>query len=138
MMSKEPKASSQMEGNQATSARKGYDADPKSNPETGAGQPDPKYATGQSSAERAGDPNVPQPPAAPTPENQADKDKDLEPLKRDDAEALLRSGHRLRRKGDDPTNWIAMTRHGNDMGITVAATPDALDHFLSEDLVLAE
>jgi hypothetical protein len=132
----QPKASSQMEGNQATTARKGYDADPKQNPQTGAGQPDPRRQTGQSSAERAGrDPNQPQDEE---PVDQAELDKDKPTLKKEEAEQLLRSGTRLRRRGDPPANWISMTRHGNDMVIAMNATPEMLDHFLAEEYITAD
>lgn len=131
-----PRASSQMEGNQATTSRRGYDADPKQNPETGSGQPDPKHRTGQSSAERAGrDPNVPQ---AEEPVDQAELDKDKPTLKKEEAETLLRSGTRLRRRGDPPENWVSMTRHGNDMVIAMNATPEMLEHFLAEEYITAD
>lgn len=76
--------------------------------------------------------------APPGPPSQAELDKDLPAIAREEAEQLLRAGHRLRRRGDDPANWIAMTRHGPDLGLTVAATEAVLDHTLSADLVLAE
>jgi hypothetical protein len=84
------------------------------------------------------DPSKPQPAQPESEKTQAEKDADREPLAKEQAEQLLRNGHRLRRKGDDPANWVAMTRHGSDLGITVAATQEAIDHFLSEDLILAE
>jgi hypothetical protein len=129
-----PRASSQMEGQGTHTA---YNADPKANPATGAGQPDPRRQSGQSSRER-GDPSRPSAEKPVEEQSQEEKDADKEPLKREEAEQLLRSGHRLRRKGDDPRNWIAMTRHGPDLGITMAATDLALDHFLGEDLILAD
>jgi hypothetical protein len=131
-----PRASSQMEGNQSTTSRRGYDSDPKQNPQTGAGQPDPKHRTGQSSAERAGrDPNAPQPDE---PVDQAELDKDKKTLKKEEAEQLLRSGTRLRRRGDPPENWISMTRHGSDMVIAMNATPEMLEHFLTEEYITAD
>jgi hypothetical protein len=132
----QPKASSQMEGNQATTARKGYDSDPAQNPGVGAGQPDPRHRTGQSSAERGQpDPNVPQEQEPP---DQAELDKDKPTLKKEEAEQLLRGGHKLRRRGDPPANWISMTRHGPDLVIAMAATPETIDHFLAEEYILAE
>jgi hypothetical protein len=128
-----PRASSQMEGSQATRERRGYDADPKSNPQTGSGQPDPKYRTGQTSRERADDPNAPQEQPS-----QAELDQDKPTLKKEDAEQLLRSGTKLRRKGDDPANWISMTRHGTDLVIALAATPETIEHFLAEEYILAD
>jgi hypothetical protein len=130
------RSSSQMEGNQAISARRGYDADPGQNPEVGAGQPDPKYRTGKSSAERAeSDPNLPQ---EPEPVDQAELDADKPTLTKEEAEQLLRGGHKLRRKGDPVESWISMTRHGDDLVIALAATPETIEHFLSEEYILAE
>jgi len=79
-----------------------------------------------------------QPPAdEPSPPTQAEKDEGLLPLKREDAEQLLRSGHRLRRIGDDPANWVTMTRHADDYVLAFAATKEAIDDVLSHDLTLA-
>jgi hypothetical protein len=128
----QPRASSQMEGNQATTVRKGYESDPRQNPGVGAGQPDPRHRSGQSSAERASAPQEEEPV------DQAELDKDKPTLKREEAEQLLRSGTRLRRRGDPAANWISMTRHGPDLVIAMNATPEMLDHFLSEEYITAD
>ena len=99
-------------------------------------EPQPaKHPTASAPARPAKDSDGPQ---EQPPISQADLDMDLPKISREDAEQLLRAGHRLRRRGDKPANWIAMTRHGPDLGLTVAATQDVLDLTLSEDLVLAE
>lgn len=77
-------------------------------------------------------------PPAPPPPTQAELDAQKEPLSREEALNLLRAGHRLRRKGDDSSHWIAMTRHGADLGLTIAATKEALDDALAHDLLVAE
>jgi len=88
------------------------------NPPTGAGQRDP---------------NVQEPPP-----NQAEIDRDREPLDKAEAEQLLRAGTRLRIKGEDPANWIAMSRHGGDMVISYAATPEAIEEALENELIVAD
>lgn len=91
-------------------------------------QPDPQEP-------QASDPDAP-PAEAPT---QADLDADKAPLARDQAEQLLRAGHRLRIKGDDPANWVTMTRHAGDLCIAYPALPEALDELLGRgDLILAD
>jgi hypothetical protein len=69
---------------------------------------------------------------------QEEKDADKPPFSKEEAEQLLRSGHRLRVKGTDPSNWIAMSRHGGDMAVSYAATDDELDVVLSQALILAD
>ena len=86
-------------------------------------------------------------PAAPAPDDpdakppeptQAEKDKDRPPLAKDEAEQLLRAGTRLRIKGEDPSNWIAMSRHSGDMAISYAATAEAIEEALSHELLVAD
>lgn len=73
------------------------------------------------------------------PPTQDDIDQDKAPLARDQAEQLLRAGHRLRIKGDDPANWVTMTRHAGDLCIAYPALPEALDDLLGRgDLILAD
>jgi hypothetical protein len=75
------------------------------------------------------------PPPAPT---QAEKDADKEPLDSQQAEQLMRAGHRLRIKGEPPSNWICMTRHSGDLAISYAATDDNIKEALGHDLLLAD
>lgn len=73
------------------------------------------------------------------PPTQDEIDQDKAPLPRDQAEQLLRAGHRLRIKGDDPKLWVTMTRHAGDLCIAYPALPEALDDLLGRgDLILAD
>lgn len=73
------------------------------------------------------------------PPTQDELDQDIPPLPRDQAEQLLRAGHRLRIKGDDPKLWVTMTRHAGDLCIAYPALPEALDDLLGRgDLILAD
>jgi hypothetical protein len=56
-----------------------------------------------------------------------------------EAEALLRAGTKLVKKGEDPkTHWVTMTRVGDQLAICVAATDEAVAEIIKRDLVLAE
>jgi hypothetical protein len=77
-------------------------------------------------------------PAEDAPPSQAELDADREPLSREEAEQLLRAGTRLRIKGEDPANWIAMSRHSGDLAVAYAATPEAIDVALSHELLVAD
>lgn len=74
--------------------------------------------------------------------SQAELDKDIPPVKPDEAEALLKAGHRLRKRGDDPqTQWIAITRQKGDLVICFPATEDNIKDYIDkagDDLILAE
>lgn len=74
----------------------------------------------------------------PAPPTQAEIDKDRKPLDKAEAEQLLRAGTRLRIKGEDPANWIAMSRHAGDMVISYAATPEAIEEALDHELIVAD
>ena len=78
------------------------------------------------------------PNAKPPEPTQAEKDKDRQPLTKEEAEQLLRAGTRLRIKGEDPANWIAMSRHSGDMAISYAATAEAIEEALSHELLVAD
>jgi hypothetical protein len=70
---------------------------------------------------------------------QAELDRDKKPLDKVEAEQLLRAGHRLRIKGASPLNWVAMTRHADQMAISYNATPEAVEKLLnSGDLINAD
>lgn len=70
---------------------------------------------------------------------QAELDANKVPLSKDEAEALLRAGHRLRIKGDSPLNWVSMTRHAGAMAISYNATPEAIADLLDDkELILAD
>ncbi len=88
---------------------------------------------------RKSDPDDPQDEKDPNaPPSQLELDESKPSLKPEEAAALLRAGHRLRKRGDDPANWIAMTRHQNDLVLSIPATPDALAGVLKEDLIIGE
>jgi hypothetical protein len=108
------------------------------NPPTGAGDPAPENQAEQD-RQSVGDDPTPQgePDAAHAP-SQADLDADKEPLSKDEALQLLKAGHRLREKGQDPSHWIAMTRHGGDLAVSYAATEEEIEAALGDDLILAE
>jgi hypothetical protein len=81
----------------------------------------------------------PPPDAPPPPLTQAEKDADIPPLSKEEALQLLKAGHRLRVKGGDPAEWIAMTRHAGELAISFPATESAVDYELSSsELILAE
>jgi hypothetical protein len=79
-----------------------------------------------------------QAPAEDAPPTQAELDRDREPLSPDEAEQLLRAGTRLRIKGEDPANWIAMSRHSGDLAVAYAATPEAIEVALNHELLVAD
>ena len=61
------------------------------------------------------------------------------PLDPKEVEALLRGGHKLVKRGDDPkTNWISMTRVGDQLALCHAVTEEAIADIVKQDLVLAE
>lgn len=69
---------------------------------------------------------------------QAELDADIPPLSKDEALQLLKAGHRLRVKGEDPSQWIAMTRHAGELAISFPATAEAIDEELnSNEFILA-
>ncbi len=82
------------------------------------------------------DPPPYDPPAAEPTQEELDKAKPS--LSPQEAEQLLRAGHRLRKRGDDPKHWIAMTRHDGEMAIAIAASPEAIASFLDADLIISE
>jgi hypothetical protein len=75
------------------------------------------------------------PPPAPT---QAELDADKQPLDPAEAEQLMRAGHRLRVKGQPPSEWICMTRHSGDLAISFAATDDKIKDVVAQELLLAD
>jgi hypothetical protein len=76
---------------------------------------------------------------APSEPTQADLDADKEPLAPDEAERLLRAGHRLRRKGDDPANWVTMSRHAGELVLATAASEELVRQTVNVgDLILAD
>jgi hypothetical protein len=61
------------------------------------------------------------------------------PLDRAEAEALLRAGTRLYKRGDDPkTHWVSMTRVGDQLAICVPATDEAIAAIVEQELLVAE
>lgn len=127
----------QQEGSQDTSSVTGGPEVNYGNPPTGAGDPAPgaESQTGadqsQDQGGQGGDPNH-----VPT---QAELDADKEPLSKDEALQLLKAGHRLRVKGEDPSQWIAMTRHAGELAISFPATDEAIDEELgANEFILAD
>lgn len=132
----------QEEGSQDTTSVTGGPEVDEGNPPTGAGQP---YIQPPDGSQPQADPNqqsggdIDQADDPSRPKTQAELDEDKPPLSKDEAIALLKAGHRLRIKGDDPTNWLAMTRHGGDLVVSYPATDEAVDEALaSGDFILAE
>jgi hypothetical protein len=99
-------------------------------PDNGGGGASPSDPSAQASA---GDDSADQ--SAPS---QAELDADREPLKPEEAEQLLRAGHRLRIKGDDPANWVTISRHAGDLVVSFAATAERIKDITSQPLLLAE
>ena len=98
--------------------KKSDPADPADNP-----NPDPPDAAGEAEP----------PPEAEHPEPEAPPEKVVDKA---EVEQLLRAGHRMHRKGDDPKNWVTMARVGGELAIAFALTDEMLHDLLGEDLVL--
>lgn len=113
----------------------GVSADQSAPPSDDSVPPDPAASDTTSTP-----PDYDPPPAADpnAPPSQADLDTNTPALDPKEAEQLLRAGHRLRVKGDDPANWVSMTRQSGDMTIAFNATPDKLQQILSQPLILAD
>lgn len=59
-------------------------------------------------------------------------------LSADDAKALLRGGHRLKKVGDEDENWIAYTRQRGDLAMARPVTEENEEELLKEQLVLID
>jgi hypothetical protein len=95
--------------------------------------------TRQPTQYRSAPPREPDAPPADAPPTQAELDEAKEPLKREEAEQLIRAGTKLRHKGADPQEWFSMTRIGDALAIAFHATPAAIDQLLDQDdLIVAE
>ena len=113
---------------------------PEGNPPTGAGNPAPGKDSWEQAASQVGaDQPQGEPDAAHAP-TQAELDADKEPLSGEDAIQLLKAGHRLRAKGADPSDWIAMTRHSGELVLSFPATDERVKEYVGDNtnLILAE
>lgn len=111
----EDTTANQQEGSQDTTSVTGGPQVNEGNPPTGAGRPAPGNVDQQQAWSKA------EPDAAHAP-TQAEKDAGRIPLSEEEALQLLKAGHRLRHKGDDPSNWVGMSRHGGELAVSFAAT----------------
>jgi hypothetical protein len=64
--------------------------------------------------------------------------RDKPSVKPEEVESLLRAGTKLVPKGQDPKNWITITRIGDDLAIAVAATDAAIADLIKREFVLAD
>lgn len=106
----------------------------------------PGSRTSQSSHGAAPLPPPNRPLTQPEPDDGRDEDdekdggkaKEPEALPKEQALALLKAGHRLRKKGDDPDKWVAICRHRGDLVIAYPLTEEAEEELGHEQLVLID
>lgn len=86
-------------------------------------------------------PDKPGPPDQPPPDKPGPPDKppdEPQPLEREQAEQLMRAGHRLYRIGDPKEKWFTGTRYMNQLVVSQPLTQELEDELFSKPVALAE